>query len=188
MTRDPPRDIMNATAPAATEHYTKHRPRPHEARDPTSHGSDGGRSGPGPNKYDDPPNSRLFIVCGKNITEDEFKEAFEVFGTIEEIWVLKDKVTNEPKGVTYIKFSKTSEAALAMEEMNGKCVGCHPRPLKVLIAHSRDQGSRREMNEDERLVRLFVVVPKSLTGEVPISTKFRKKFTLYLETAPAEAL
>ena len=47
-------------------------------------------------------------------------------------------------------------------------------PLKVLIAHSRDQGSRREMNEDERLVRLFVVVPKSLTGEVPISTKFRK--------------
>merc|ERR1719270_2125264 len=47
--------------------------------------------------------------------------------------------------------------------MNGKCVGSHPRPLKVLIAHSRDQGSRREMNEEERLVRLFVVVPKSLS-------------------------
>lgn len=38
-------------------------------------------------------------------------------------------------GVTYVKFSKTSEAALAMEEMNGKCIGTHPRPLKVLIAH-----------------------------------------------------
>lgn len=38
-------------------------------------------------------------------------------------------------GVTYIKFSKTSEAALAMEEMNGRCIGGHPRPLKVLIAH-----------------------------------------------------
>jgi len=44
-----------------------------------------------------------------------------------------DKVTNEPKGVTYIKFSKTSEAALAMEEMNGRCIGSHPRPLKVDI-------------------------------------------------------
>jgi len=115
------------------------------------------------NKYDDPPNSRLFIVCGKSITEEDFKEAFEPYGVIEEIWVLKDKVTSEPKGVTYIKFSKTSEAALAMEEMNGRCIGTHPRPLKVLIAHSRDQGSRREMNEDERLVRLFVVVPKTMS-------------------------
>ena len=55
------------------------------------------------NKYDDPPNSRLFIVCGKNITEDQFKESFGTFGTIEEVWVLKDRTTQEPKGVTYIK-------------------------------------------------------------------------------------
>ena len=164
VTRDVRQSVtkMNAMAthPPPPDHY-KRRPQ-HEARDQNSHGSDGGRSGQQPgSKYDDPPNSRLFIVCGKSITEDEFKEAFEVYGGIEEIWVLKDKVTNEPKGVTYIKFSKTSEAALAMEEMNGRCIGNHPRPLKVLIAHSRDQGSRREMNEDERLVRLFVVVPNS---------------------------
>lgn len=114
-------------------------------------------------KYDDPPNSRLFIVCAKTITEEDFKEAFEEYGTIDEIWVLKDRVTGDSKGVVYIKFTKTSEAALAMEEMNGKCVGNHPRPLKVMIAHAREQGSRRESNEEERLVRLFVVVPKSQT-------------------------
>ncbi|KAB7493749.1 RNA-binding protein 45 [Armadillidium nasatum] len=113
-------------------------------------------------KYDDPPHSRLFIVCGKSITEEDFREHFSKYGTIEEIWVVKDRVTEEPKGVTYIKFSKTSEAALAMEEMNGRCIGNHPRPLKVLIAHSREQGSRREINEEERLLRLFVVVPKTL--------------------------
>jgi len=50
-----------------------------------------------------------------------------------------------------------------MEEMNGRCIGSHPRPLKVLIAHSRDQGSRRDSNEEERLLRLFVVVPKSMS-------------------------
>ncbi|MCL4125838.1 UNVERIFIED_CONTAM: hypothetical protein GTU68_014499 [Idotea baltica] len=57
-----------------------------------------------------------------------------------------------------------------MEEMNGRCIGSHPRPLKVLIAHrktssnfSREQGSRREINEEERLLRLFVVVSKSLS-------------------------
>ena len=108
------------------EHYKR---RSHENREQNCPGSDGGR--PQPNKYDDPPNSRLFIVCGKSITEDEFKEAFEVFGIIEEIWVLKDKVTNEPKGVTYIKFSKTSEAALAMEEMNGKTMPGTSKGLKV---------------------------------------------------------
>ena len=131
--------------------------------------SNGGRSSGGAammsNKYDDPPNSRLFIVCGKNITEEEFRDAFNPFGKIEEIWVLKDRTTQEPKGITYIKYSKTSEAALAMEEMNGRCIASCPRPLKVLIAHSRDQGSRRDMNEDERLVRLFVVCPKSSTEQ-----------------------
>ena len=115
------------------------------------------------NKYDDPPNSRLFIVCGKQIAEEQFRDAFDAFGNIEEIRVLKDRVTGEPKGVTYIKFSKTSEAALAMEEMNGRCIDGSPRPLKVLIAHSKDQGSRRDMNEDERLVRLFVVVGKMIS-------------------------
>jgi len=115
------------------------------------------------NKYDDPPNSRLFIVCGKQITEEQFKESFGSFGTIEEVWMVKDRTTQEPKGVVYIKFSKTSEAAEAMEEMNGRCIAGSPRPMKVMIAHSRDQGSRRDMNEDERLVRLFVMCAKTST-------------------------
>jgi len=117
-------------------------------------------------KLDDPPNSRLFIVCNKSITEEEFRSAFKKYGTIEEIWVVRDRNTGEPKGVTYIKFSKTSEAALALEEMNGCCIGSHPRPLKVMIAHSRDQGSKREMNEEERLLRLFCVVPKTMTDQM----------------------
>jgi len=117
------------------------------------------------NKYDDPPNSRLFIVCDKKITEDEFRDAFEPYGVIEEIWILKDRSSGESKGIVYIKFSKTSEAALAVEEMNGKCVANCPRPMKVMIAHSRDQGSRRENNEEERLFRLFVVIPKTFTKE-----------------------
>jgi len=113
-------------------------------------------------KYDDPPNSRLFIVCGKQIDEDQFKEAFGAYGKIEEVWLLRDRHTKAPKGIAYIKFSKTSEAATAMEEMNGRCIASCPRPLKVLIAHARDQGSKRELNEEERLLRLFVVVPKNI--------------------------
>lgn len=47
---------------------------------------------------DDPPMSRLFIICNKTNTEEEFRETFSKFGTIEEIWIVKDKLSGEHKG------------------------------------------------------------------------------------------
>ena len=47
---------------------------------------------------DDPPNSRLFILCPKGTTEQEFRDGFEKFGHIEDIWIIKDKRTNEDRG------------------------------------------------------------------------------------------
>ncbi|XP_015600208.1 RNA-binding protein 45 isoform X2 [Cephus cinctus] len=118
-------------------------------------------------KNDDPPNSRLFVICHKSLEEEDLRKAFEKFGKIEDIWVVRDRNTGENKGVTYIKFSKTSEAAFALEEMNGKMLGSVGRPIKVMIASNRDQGSVRETNEEERWVRLFCVLPKSMTdGEL----------------------
>lgn len=56
------------------------------------------------NTSDDPPNSRLFIVSNKTLTEDDFREAFAKFGNIEEIWVVKDRQTGERKGNDTIFF------------------------------------------------------------------------------------
>ena len=71
------------------------------------------------------------------------------------------------QGLAYIKFSKTSEAAHALEQLNGRCIGNHPRPLKVLIASNKDQNYKTRQHqpgnskeEEDRLLRLFVVVPK----------------------------
>lgn len=111
-----------------------------------------------------PPNSRLFIVCGKSVTEDDFREKFEAFGQVDGVQIHKDR-KGESKGIAYIKFSKTSEAALAVEEMNGRCLGRHPRPLKVMIAQSKDQGTSRASNDDERLLRLFVVISRETNDE-----------------------
>ena len=36
---------------------------------------------------------------------------------------------------------------------------------QVMVAHAKDQGSSRESNEEERLLRLFVVVGKAVTEE-----------------------
>lgn len=114
---------------------------------------------------EDPPNSRLFIICSKQLSEEDFRNAFSKFGEIEEIWVVKDRQTGERKGVTYIKFLKTSAAAQALETMNGKIIGDTSRPIKVMIAASREQGAKRDGNEEEKIQRLFVIVPKSMTDD-----------------------
>ncbi|ERL85711.1 hypothetical protein D910_03126, partial [Dendroctonus ponderosae] len=114
---------------------------------------------------DDPPLSRLFIVGPKSLTEDAYRNHFQEFGTIEEIWMVTDKSTGENKGITYVKFSKTSEAANALEAMNGAQLGPGSRRIKVMIASSRDQGAKRETNEEEKMQRLFIVCPKSMTED-----------------------
>jgi len=52
---------------------------------------------------DDPPNSRLFILCGRNVSEDELRESFDKFGSIKELWIVKDKVSQESKGKLIVK-------------------------------------------------------------------------------------
>lgn len=111
---------------------------------------------------DVPPNSRLFIIGGKTLTEEDFKESFDHFGDIERIDVKRQK------GISYVKFSKTSEAAEALEAMNGKSIGSDPRPLKIVIASSRSQGNSRD---DVTALRLFIVIPKSYDEEA-LKNKF----------------
>ena len=100
---------------------------------------------------DNPPNSRLFIIGGRALTEEDFRESFSPFGEIERVDVKRGK------GITYIKFAKTSAAADALEEMNGKSIAGDPRPLKIVIASTKSQGSNRE---DVTALRLFLMIPK----------------------------
>lgn len=46
----------------------------------------------------EPPNSRLFILCSKNLNESDLQQAFDRYGNVEDIWIVKDKNTNESKG------------------------------------------------------------------------------------------
>uniref|UniRef100_A0AAG5DD72 RRM domain-containing protein n=1 Tax=Anopheles atroparvus TaxID=41427 RepID=A0AAG5DD72_ANOAO len=131
---------------------------------------------------DIPPMSRLFIICSKSVTEENLREHFDKFGDIEEIWIVKDRSTGEGKGVAYIKYAKTSDAARALEEMNGKCVGDNTRPIKVLVAANRQQGSRKQTeNEEEKYLRLFVIIPKDMTEDA-LREEFGKYGTVDLVT------
>lgn len=83
--------------------------------------------------HDKPPFSRVFVVCSKSHSSDDLKTAFEQYGCVEDVWVVKDKHTKENRGVAYVKFSKMSEACLAVESLDGKKLNNEndPKPLKV---------------------------------------------------------
>uniref|UniRef100_A0A8D0FH48 RNA binding motif protein 45 n=1 Tax=Strix occidentalis caurina TaxID=311401 RepID=A0A8D0FH48_STROC len=80
---------------------------------------------------DEPPNSRVFVVLGKDTGEAVIRERFAPFGDIQNIWLLRDKRTNESRGIAFIKFARSSQACRAMEEMHGRSLVPDTKPIKV---------------------------------------------------------
>ncbi|CAF3467421.1 unnamed protein product [Rotaria sp. Silwood2] len=48
---------------------------------------------------DDPPFSRLFLLIPKAMSEDELRKAFLVHGTIQDIHMVRDRRSQESKGL-----------------------------------------------------------------------------------------
>ena len=80
---------------------------------------------------DTPPFSRVFVVCSRSHREEDVSAAFSQYGAVEDVWMVKDRMTKENKGICYIKFDKASSAALAIENLDGKVIGDEPKPIKV---------------------------------------------------------
>ncbi|XP_038670777.1 RNA-binding protein 45-like [Scyliorhinus canicula] len=118
-----------------------------------------------------PPNSRLFLVISKSISEEAIREKFSLFGDIQDIWVVRDKQSKSHKGIAYVKFDKSWQACKAMEVMHGKTLTGDTKPIKVFIAQSRGSNSHHDV-EDEELTRIFVMIPKSY-AEDDLKEKFK---------------
>ena len=55
----------------------------------------------------------------QQVTENDLREAFESFGQVTEIKIIKDKFTSESKGFGFIEMPAKQEAESAMEDLNG---------------------------------------------------------------------
>ena len=77
--------------------------------------------------------TRLFVVCPKNYSEEDLKKKFEHFGDLEYCNVVRDRQSGENKGFGYVKFSKASTAAIAMENCDRslKAILAEPKPPKT---------------------------------------------------------
>lgn len=80
---------------------------------------------------DEPPNSRVFLVLGKDTGEALIRERFAPFGEIQDIWLVRDKRTHESRGIAFVKFARSSQACRAMEEMHGRSLAPDTKPIKV---------------------------------------------------------
>jgi len=99
------------------------------------------------NFFDDgevPPRSRLFITFLKSLSEEEIRQRFSEYGHLEYVKILKDKQTMLPRGIGFVKYSRTSSAFRALESLN--CLDCENsssggQTLRVKLADPRPQSS-----------------------------------------------
>ncbi len=54
------------------------------------------------------------------VTEGNLLQAFKAFGRVEAIRIIKDKISNEPKGFGFVEMADKAEAQSAINGLNGK--------------------------------------------------------------------
>jgi cold-inducible RNA-binding protein len=54
------------------------------------------------------------------VTEEDLKQAFETFGQVESIKIIKDKYTNRSKGFGFVEMASKAEGQSAIDGLNGK--------------------------------------------------------------------
>ncbi len=74
------------------------------------------------------------------VTEEDLKEAFEAFGKVDTVKVIKDNYTGRSKGFGFVEMAAKTEAQSAIEGLNGKDL--KGRSISVNEARPRPEGSR----------------------------------------------
>jgi len=72
------------------------------------------------------------------VSEEDLKEAFGVFGEVETVKVLKDKYTGRSKGFGFVEMSDNADAQSAIDSLNDKEL--KGRALKVNKARPRTEN------------------------------------------------
>lgn len=78
-------------------------------------------------------------------TEADLQTAFEAFGQVSSVTIIKDKYTGQSRGFGFVEMSDDSEGQAAIDGLNGKEID--GRTLRIDLARprddSRDRGDRK---------------------------------------------
>jgi RNA recognition motif-containing protein len=71
-------------------------------------------------------------------TDDQLREAFAKFGTVESAKVIKDRDSDRSKGFGFVEMSSDSEAEKAMEGLNGTLLDGR----QIRVDHAQERPER----------------------------------------------
>jgi len=75
------------------------------------------------------------------ITEQELREAFNAFGQVTSVNIIKDRYSGHSRGFGFVEMPTKAEAQAAISGLNGKEL--KERTLTVSEARPRSEGGRR---------------------------------------------
>ncbi len=75
------------------------------------------------------------------VTEVDLREAFQAFGQVNSVTILRDKFTGEPRGFGFIEMTAKNEALAAIRGLNG--TDLRGQRIRVYEAHSHPGGGGR---------------------------------------------
>ena len=84
-------------------------------------------------------------------TEDDLRQAFEAFGQVISVKILRDRVTGESNGFGFVGMPVSDEGQTAISKMNGKKLKGNTIKVeegKRAISHSSDQGKQESFGGD----------------------------------------
>lgn len=73
------------------------------------------------------------------MTENDFRQMFEAFGTVETVKIIKDRFSGRSKGFGFVEMPNSSEVDKAIKALNGNMI--EKRPIKVIPA---DSGAKKK--------------------------------------------
>ena len=76
----------------------------------------------------------------REVTEDDLRKAFEAFGQVTSVTIIKDKFSGESRGFGFVEMPAKAEAQSAISGLNGKEL--KGRILSVNEARPRSEGRR----------------------------------------------
>jgi RNA recognition motif-containing protein len=87
-------------------------------------------------------NNKIYVGnLNYNTTEDELRNMFSQYGTIESVNIITDRFSGQSKGFGFIEMADADEAQQAIDGMNQQELG--GRTLKVNEAREKRHDNRR---------------------------------------------
>ena len=79
-------------------------------------------------------------------TEDDLRQAFEAFGQVESVNIVKDRLSGESRGFGFVQMASKDEAQAAIDGMNEKDLkgqAVNVAEARPKTGGNRDSGNRR---------------------------------------------